>query len=175
MANADSGRANSRRMADVGADGVSRDGKLHTPHTPRAVRNARVEALRLAAIVGISLFHTMMPWTAQALCDPAAGCSRIGDMLGSDPAVLAVLGVIALMGAWGNHVFFMISGFYLIPSLARRSTQAGVLARRVAGHRTPCAGDRRVGGVGGGGRARIRRVGHAVGERASGVAVDVGD
>ena len=29
------------------------------------------------------------------------------------------------MGAWGNHVFFMISGFYLIPSLARRSTQAG--------------------------------------------------
>lgn len=131
MANADSGRANSRRMADVGADGVSRDGNLrvaHTAraaHTPRAVRNVRVEAMRLAAIVGISLFHTMMPWTAQALCDPAAGCSRIGDMLGSDPAVLAVLGVIALMGAWGNHVFFMISGFYLIPSLARRSTQAG--------------------------------------------------
>ncbi|WP_289067832.1 acyltransferase family protein [uncultured Bifidobacterium sp.] len=125
MANADSGRISGRRMADVGADGVSRDGKLHTAHTPRAVRNARVEALRLAAIVGISLFHTMMPWTAQALCDPAAGCSRIGDMLGSDPAVLAVLGVIALMGAWGNHVFFMISGFYLIPSLARRSTQAG--------------------------------------------------
>ena len=125
MANADSGRISGRRMADVGADGVSRDGKLHTAHTPRAVRNARVEALRLAAIVGISLFHTMMPGTAQALCDPAAGCSRIGDMLGSDPAVLAVLGVIALMGAWGNHVFFMISGFYLIPSLARRSTQAG--------------------------------------------------
>lgn len=128
MANADSGRISGRRMANVGADGVSRDGKLHTAHTahtPRAVRNARVEALRLAAIVGISLFHTMMPWTAQALCDPAAGCSRIGDMLGSDPAVLAVLGVIALMGAWGNHVFFMISGFYLIPSLARRSTQAG--------------------------------------------------
>lgn len=125
MANADSGRISGRRMADVGADGVSRDGKLHTAHTPRAVRNVRVEAMRLAAIVGISLFHTMMPWTAQALCDPAAGCSRIGDMLGSDPAVLAVLGVIALMGAWGNHVFFMISGFYLIPSLARRSTQAG--------------------------------------------------
>lgn len=128
MVNADSGRISGRRMADVGADGVSRDGKLHTahtPHTPRAVRNARVEALRLAAIVGISLFHTMMPWTAQALCDPAAGCSQIGDMLGSEPAVLAVLGVIALMGAWGNHVFFMISGFYLIPSLARRSTQAG--------------------------------------------------
>lgn len=131
MANADSGRANSRRMADVGADGVSRDGNLrvaHTArvaHTPRAVRNVRVEAMRLAAIVGISLFHTMMPWTAQALCDPAAGCSRIGDMLGSDPAVLAVLGIIVLMGAWGNHVFFMISGFYLIPSLARRSTQAG--------------------------------------------------
>ena len=79
------------------------------------MRNVRVEALRLAAIVGISLFHTMMPWTAQALCDPAAGCSWIGDLLGSEPAVLAVLGVIALMGAWGNHVFFMISGFYLIP------------------------------------------------------------
>lgn len=128
MANADSGRANSRRMADVGADSVSRDGNVHaarTSRTPHAVRNVRVEALRLAAIVGISLFHTMMPWTAQALCDPAAGCSRIGDMLGSDPTVLAVLGVIALMGAWGNHVFFMISGFYLIPSLARRSTQAG--------------------------------------------------
>lgn len=125
MANADSGRISGRRMADVGADGVSRDGNVRAAHTPRAVRNVRVEALRLAAIVGISLFHTMMPWTAQALCDPAAGCSQIGDMLGSDPAVLAVLGVIALMGAWGNHVFFMISGFYLIPSLARRSTQAG--------------------------------------------------
>lgn len=125
MANADSGRISGRRMADVGADGVSRDGNVRAAHTPRAVRNVRVEALRLAAIVGISLFHTMMPWTAQALCDPAAGCSRIGDLLGSEPAVLAVLGVIALMGAWGNHVFFMISGFYLIPSLARRSTQAG--------------------------------------------------
>ena len=128
MANADSGRISGRRMADVGADGVSRDGNVHaarTSRTPHAVRNVRVEALRLAAIVGISLFHTMMPWTAQALCDPAAGCSRIGDLLGSEPAVLAVLGVIALMGAWGNHVFFMISGFYLIPSLARRSTQAG--------------------------------------------------
>lgn len=125
MANADSGRISGRRMADVGADGVSRDGNVRAAHTPRAVRNVRVEALRLAAIVGISLFHTMMPWTAQALCDPAAGCSQIGDMLGSDPTVLAVLGIIALMGAWGNHVFFMISGFYLIPSLARRSTQAG--------------------------------------------------
>lgn len=125
MANADSGRISGRRMADVGADGVSRDGNVRAAHTPRAVRNVRVEALRLAAIVGISLFHTMMPWTAQALCDPAAGCSWIGDLLGSEPAVLAVLGVIALMGAWGNHVFFMISGFYLIPSLARRSTQAG--------------------------------------------------
>ena len=131
MANADSGRISGRRMADVRADGVSRDGNLrvaHTAraaHTPRAVRNVRVEAMRLAAIVGISLFHTMMPWTAQALCDPAAGCSRIGDLLGSDPTVLAVLGIIALMGAWGNHVFFMISGFYLIPSLARRSKQAG--------------------------------------------------
>lgn len=125
MANADSGRISGRRMADVGADGVSRDGNVRAAHTPRAVRNVRVEALRLVAIVGISLFHTMMPWTAQALCDPAAGCSWIGDLLGSEPAVLAVLGVIALMGAWGNHVFFMISGFYLIPSLARRSTQAG--------------------------------------------------
>lgn len=91
MANADSGRISGRRMADVGADGVSRDGNVRAAHTPRAVRNVRVEALRLAAIVGISLFHTMMPWTAQALCDPAAGCSQIGDMLGSDPAVLAVL------------------------------------------------------------------------------------
>ena len=91
---------------------------------PRS-RNVRVEALRLAAIVGISLFHTMMPWTAQALCDPQAGCGPIGEALGSDPVMLTVLGVISLMGAWGNHVFFMISGLYLVPSLARRSTQVG--------------------------------------------------
>lgn len=85
------------------------------------------EALRLAAIVGISLFHTMMPWTAQALCDPQAGCGPIGEALGSDPVMLTVLGVISLMGAWGNHVFFMISGLYLVPSLARRSTQVGLV------------------------------------------------
>ena len=91
---------------------------------PRS-RNVRVEALRLAAIVGISLFHTMMPWTAQALCDPQTGCGPIGEALGSDPVMLTVLGVISLMGAWGNHVFFMISGLYLVPSLARRSTQVG--------------------------------------------------
>ena len=33
---------------------------------------------------GAAFGGSPMPWTAQALCDPAAGCSRIGDMLGSD-------------------------------------------------------------------------------------------
>ena len=88
-------------------------------------RNVRVEALRLAAIIGISLFHTMMPWTSQALCGLDVGCGEIGEMLGSNPAMLVVLGGIAQLGAWGNHVFFMISGFYLVPALARRSTRPG--------------------------------------------------
>ena len=88
----------------------------------RAPRNIRVESLRLAAIIGISLFHTMTPWTAQALCETNT-CSQAGEALASSPGIVTILGVIALLGSWGNHVFFMISGFYLLPSLARRSTR----------------------------------------------------
>lgn len=87
-------------------------------------RNLRIEALRLLAIVGISLFHTMMPWTALALCEPQA-CTPDGALLSSTPVMLAPMGLIALLGAWGNHVFYMISGFFLIPSLARRSDAPG--------------------------------------------------
>ena len=79
-----------------------------------------------AILTGFDRRNGVLRWVA------TSPLGRGGYLAGKILATLAthvlqvlVLGVIALMGAWGNHVFFMISGFYLIPSLARRSTQAG--------------------------------------------------
>ena len=95
----------------------------------KAPRNARIEALRLVAILGIAVFHTFQPWFSAATTGawPA------------DSATLAALGCISLLGAYGNHVFFLISGFFLIPRAAGRSegpgywrAQARDTARRAA-------------------------------------------
>lgn len=79
----------------------------------KASRNTSIEALRLFAVAGIAIFHTFQ-WTFQATC---AGLP--------DYATLAVfpysgaLGFINLLGCWANEVFFMISGYFLIPSAIR--------------------------------------------------------
>ena len=87
---------------------------------PKAPRNARIEALRLVAIVAIAVFHTFQPWFAQA--------TGTGEMnLVFEPAVptLAALGFINLLGAFGNNVFFMISGYFLVPGAAACSGEPG--------------------------------------------------
>lgn len=85
------------------------------PRPAPAPRNARLEALRLVAILSIAVFHTFQPWFA------AATDGRVD--LGVP--VLAALGLVSLLGAFGNHVFFMLSGYFLLPSAARRSREPG--------------------------------------------------
>lgn len=84
-------------------------------HKPAARRNPRIEALRLLAIAGIAVFHTLQPWLEMAgygWWDPR-------------PHVLFSLGVVSLLGSYGNHVFFLISGLFLVPRAAEASTEPG--------------------------------------------------
>lgn len=85
------------------------------PRTPSHSRNPRIEVLRLVAIAGIALFHTFQPWFSAATDGSwAAG-----------PLATWTLGCISLLGAYGNHVFFLISGLFLVPRAAQASTTAG--------------------------------------------------
>ncbi len=75
-----------------------------------APRNASVEVLRLAAIAGIALFHTFQPWFAQL-----TGTGWLDVDLNLGNISTTILGFVNLLGSWGNSVFFMISGYYLLP------------------------------------------------------------
>lgn len=82
---------------------------------PARARNARIEALRLVAIAGIAVFHTFQPWFAAATDGAwAAGTATLGT-----------LGCVNLLGAFGNNVFFLISGLFLVPAAARASSREG--------------------------------------------------
>ncbi len=79
----------------------------------KAARNISIEALRLVAVAGIAHIHTFQ-WTFQAVC---AGLPEYAPL-----AVFpysGALGWINLLGCWANEVFFMISGYFLIPSAVR--------------------------------------------------------
>ena len=77
-------------------------------------RNPRIEALRLVAIVAIAVFHTFQPWFAAA-ADASSELALSFPWLGNT-GCLAVLGWLNLLGAYGNHVFYLISGYFLLPS-----------------------------------------------------------
>ena len=83
-------------------------------------RQLTVEMLRLSAILGIALFHTFQPWFA-ALIDGSLIREYPGLGFLSNPAFLTAMGCIDQLGAWGNHVFIMISGCFLLPRAAGRS------------------------------------------------------
>ena len=78
-------------------------------------RNLSIEALRLVAIAGIAIFHTFQPWFAAA---------TDGTWQAGAPA-LAALGCVSLLGAYGNNVFFLISGMFLVPRAADASSERG--------------------------------------------------
>ncbi|PLS29677.1 hypothetical protein [Bifidobacterium parmae] len=102
---------------------------------PRRARNMRVEMLRVAAILGIAVFHTSQPWfTVVATSTPVDRLPAELQPVAANPAAMWVLGMTALLGACGNHIFYMISGFYLIPSAAAKPlrAQAAATARRAA-------------------------------------------
>lgn len=88
----------------------------------KASRNTSIEALRLVAVVGIAIFHTFQ-WTFQAVCTGVPEYAPLAAFPYS-----GILGFINLLGCWANEVFFMISGYFLIPS-AVRALQNGSSAR----------------------------------------------
>ena len=107
-------------------DGIGQVGETGASASVKGARNMRVETLRVAAIAGISVFHVFQTWFASAaVVTPADQLGGVARALAEQPAAMWLLGLIALLGAGGNHVFYMISGFYLIPSAARRSRDAG--------------------------------------------------
>lgn len=79
----------------------------------KASRNTSIEALRLVAVVGIAIFHTFQ-WTFQAVCTGVPEYATLAAFPYS-----GALGCINLLGCWANEVFFMISGYFLIPSAVR--------------------------------------------------------
>lgn len=103
-----------------------------------APRNVRIEALRLVAICAIAIFHSFQPAFASVtahMTDPALAVDGVGAALAQTPVAAGLLGAINLLGAYGNCVFFAISGFFLIPSAARASATGGYVraqARRTA-------------------------------------------
>lgn len=82
--------------------------------TVKRPRNPHIEALRLVAIVAIAVFHTFQPWF-EAATSPSSQLALSFPWLAS-PGCLTALGFINLLGAYGNHVFYLISGYFLLPS-----------------------------------------------------------
>lgn len=100
-----------------------------SPGTTKAPREAQVERLRLVAIACIAVFHAFQTTFATATSVPGDGTWAASTPL------LWVLGCVSLLGAYGNHVFFLVSGAFLVPSAIARSDSPGYWrdqARRTA-------------------------------------------
>lgn len=89
----------------------------------KRARNLNVEVLRLVAIAGIAIFHTFQPWFNSLAYSTESAATATG--LESSAWALFFLGVINLLGATGNHIFFMISGYFLLPHMASESVHRG--------------------------------------------------
>lgn len=94
-------------------------------------RNIRVEALRIIAIVGIAIFHTFIPWFNKLMyMIPSAA-----HVKGIENSQLALwfLGCVSLLGAMGNFIFYMISGYFLLPRI-KNAAQRAFLPHTVRSH-----------------------------------------
>ncbi|MCI1935186.1 MAG: acyltransferase [Bifidobacteriaceae bacterium] len=123
-------RGDKRSHSDTDAQALAQPTAGHNSgHS--AERNVHVEALRLIAIVGIAIFHTFLPFFNSV----AYGTSLISgtdvSALSQSGVALFFLGFVSLLGSMGNNIFFMISGFYLIPSLQRDSALPGFWSRQL--------------------------------------------
>lgn len=83
---------------------------------PKA-RNLNIELLRCVAILSIALFHTFVPYF-DALAYGALSAGINTGMKGSFIALFS-MGLINFLGSAGNFIFYMISGFFLIPHAVR--------------------------------------------------------
>lgn len=93
----------------------------------KTAREPRVEALRLVAAASIAVFHTFMPWFYEL-----THCYGLGAYIVDNPVTTPLLGFFNLLGAFGNNVFFFISGLFLVPAAARASLQGGYWAAQRA-------------------------------------------
>ncbi|WEV46445.1 acyltransferase family protein [Bifidobacterium sp. ESL0690] len=100
----------------------------------RRLRIFAVELLRLLAIVGIAVFHTfLLTFEQVAVAGPHAlsATTQAGApptfiaIISSTPLAVWLIAMLMFLGAWGNHIFFMISAFFLVPRLAERSYRKG--------------------------------------------------
>ena len=89
----------------------------------KTAREPRVEALRLVAAASIAVFHTFMPWFYEL-----THSYGLGAYIVDNPVATPLLGFFNLLGAFGNNVFFFISGLFLVPAAARASLQDGYWA-----------------------------------------------
>lgn len=93
----------------------------------KTAREPRVEALRLVAAASIAVFHTFMPWFYEL-----THSYGLGAYIVDNPVATPLLGFFNLLGAFGNNVFFLISGLFLVPAAARASLQDGYWAAQRA-------------------------------------------
>lgn len=105
-----------------------------TPAQERArTRMLTVEVLRVCALLGIAVFHTFQNWFGAVATGEAPSWGVAATFY--QPTSLAVMGCIDQLGAWGNHVFFLISGYFLLPSAlrdARSGDGTGQIADKTA-------------------------------------------
>ena len=80
-------------------------------------RMLSVEVLRVCALLGIAIFHTFQNWYGAVVSGEAMSWVVAETLY--QPSSLAVMGCMDQLGAWGNHVFFMISGYFLLPRVMR--------------------------------------------------------
>lgn len=98
-------------------------------------RMLSVEILRVVSMLGIAVFHTFQPWFEQLTSGDMeyiylpVDSQVLGTLM--HPVPLAILGFIDQLGAWGNHVFIMISGCFLLPrAIELASIEGGTLSQR---------------------------------------------
>ena len=91
-------------------------------------RMMSIEVLRLLAIVCIAVFHAFLQQYVQAIWmgphHPVSVAEPV-SALASSRGAMWIVAMIMYCGAWGNHIFFMISGFFLIPRMCGAAGSSG--------------------------------------------------
>ena len=93
-------------------------------------RDIEVEVLRIVSILGIAVFHTFLPWINALFHNMDDGVGIGASGMTTSFTALCLLALIALLGSFGNNVFFMISGFFIMPSLEKDSRTPGYWKRQ---------------------------------------------
>ena len=94
-----------------------------------------VEVLRLLAIVSIAVFHAFLQQYVQAIWmgpqPSATDAANPVSALAASRGAMWIVAMIMYCGAWGNHIFFMISGFFLIPRMCVACRSDGYWKRQL--------------------------------------------